>query len=480
MEKKYMKIDLHVHTPASCDYNGKGDDCEFLKILQCAKEKNLNAIAVTDHNTLAGFERFCQIKQDLESKLSVFDQFNFEDNPLYLAQKQEIISNLDLFNSITIYLGAEITVNPGIHVIVIGNANDTVFFNSLLEKLGYSDEKRGSDDVITQKDIFQFLNMPELHDRIVFAPHIDSNKGIYNDIKKGTFRSHIFTSDNLNLVSVNSSTTRAKIQDMLKQPEYKRSRPLGFINASDSHSCDDVGAKVSYFLMESCTFENLIYAVRNPDTNVSNLPNPRVIDSVKRILDNRVSLVADPNIKSISECLCACLNEKYGYIILGYDLQCNELNGVKENKAQIEQLFTSATEMLVSRSKTKHIDLKTYKHGSGSFVHIAMINCVGNNIWSVKSDSVVYKASKDHRIKAADILEIEDLAQSNLLDEFKKAEKRQESHFKHIFNELDLLKKPISKSLICQSIALKSITLSLLKQPLYLPVEMLNPKKTNF
>lgn len=50
MEDKFIKIDLHIHTPASHDYKGPRNGNEYLQILREAKSKDLGIIAITDHN----------------------------------------------------------------------------------------------------------------------------------------------------------------------------------------------------------------------------------------------------------------------------------------------------------------------------------------------------------------------------------------------------------------------------------------------
>ena len=61
-----MKFDFHIHTPASkCFALKENQTAEqaYHEILDTALENNLEAIAITDHNTFAGFnELMCQIR----------------------------------------------------------------------------------------------------------------------------------------------------------------------------------------------------------------------------------------------------------------------------------------------------------------------------------------------------------------------------------------------------------------------------------
>jgi len=58
MPDDFVRIDLHIHTPASSsDYKGPKDDGEYLRILRKAKSQKLAVIAITDHNTIEGYKK---------------------------------------------------------------------------------------------------------------------------------------------------------------------------------------------------------------------------------------------------------------------------------------------------------------------------------------------------------------------------------------------------------------------------------------
>ena len=48
---EWLKVDLHVHTPASSDMDDKWKTATAEDLVQIALEKKLDAIAITDHNT---------------------------------------------------------------------------------------------------------------------------------------------------------------------------------------------------------------------------------------------------------------------------------------------------------------------------------------------------------------------------------------------------------------------------------------------
>jgi len=65
MNADFVKIDLHIHTPASKCYKGNKDNSEFLNILRKAKNEELKIIAITDHNSIQGYKKLIELKTAL-------------------------------------------------------------------------------------------------------------------------------------------------------------------------------------------------------------------------------------------------------------------------------------------------------------------------------------------------------------------------------------------------------------------------------
>ena len=51
--RKWYSMDLHLHTPASSDYQQK--NVSYLDILKQAETRGLDIVAFTDHNTVTGY-----------------------------------------------------------------------------------------------------------------------------------------------------------------------------------------------------------------------------------------------------------------------------------------------------------------------------------------------------------------------------------------------------------------------------------------
>ena len=67
---QWYSIDLHLHTPASSDY--QQPEISFLDILHRAEARGLAIISFTDHNTVAGYRRM----QEEIQQLSLLEKLN--------------------------------------------------------------------------------------------------------------------------------------------------------------------------------------------------------------------------------------------------------------------------------------------------------------------------------------------------------------------------------------------------------------------
>ena len=62
-------MDLHIHSAASTNY--QQPEYDLLDMLKKAEEKNLDIIAITDHNTISGFKRMQEEISQFEALLKL-------------------------------------------------------------------------------------------------------------------------------------------------------------------------------------------------------------------------------------------------------------------------------------------------------------------------------------------------------------------------------------------------------------------------
>ncbi len=157
---RWWKFDFHAHTPASDDY-GKGSDQVTFKQrtprewLLGYMRADIDCVAITDHNTGAWVDLVKTALSELESEQPVG------------------------FRPIHVFPGVEISVNGGVHLLVIlGCDKTTSDIDSLLGAAGFSGAK-GSSDVVTTKSFVEVVDAVASADGISIPAHVDEGNGLF-------------------------------------------------------------------------------------------------------------------------------------------------------------------------------------------------------------------------------------------------------------------------------------------------------------
>ena len=106
---KWYTIDLHIHTPASQDYQQPG--VSYLDLLKKAEVSGMDIIAFTDHNTVAGYR---SMKEEIQ-QLELLEQLNrmMPDEKIRLKEYRRLL------NRILVLPGFEFTATFGFHILGI-------------------------------------------------------------------------------------------------------------------------------------------------------------------------------------------------------------------------------------------------------------------------------------------------------------------------------------------------------------------------
>ncbi len=113
---QWRTIDLHLHTPASSDY--QNPEVTFLDLLQRAEARGLDMIAFADHNTIAGYRSMKEEIQRLEFLAS---------SERILPEEQARLKEYQrLTNKILVLPGFEFTATFGFHILAIFPENKPV------------------------------------------------------------------------------------------------------------------------------------------------------------------------------------------------------------------------------------------------------------------------------------------------------------------------------------------------------------------
>src|SRR4051794_17264854 len=165
----WRRIDLHIHTPASTDYQDQS--IRILDILRRAEERGLDIIALTDHNSVRGYADFWREIEDLELL-----EFLGRLQP---PEAERLTEYRRLLQTILVLPGFEFTAQFGFHILAIFPEGTTVrLMEHLLMLLGVQEDRFGSGEVGATTDVLRAYEVLADHGALVIGAHVNSTHGI--------------------------------------------------------------------------------------------------------------------------------------------------------------------------------------------------------------------------------------------------------------------------------------------------------------
>ena len=337
---KSLKCDLHIHTIYSSCYkqNDLSIEENIKLIINKCYDQGISVIAFTDHNSAHAYYKYLEIKKDLENNIKIAQEYNIEESKY--SDKKALLQK---FNYVNVLPGVEFDLNPGIHMVAIFNPKiEEIEINKIIEENGYI-LNDGISEGESKLDVIHFLDKMKAFDTIIFAPHIDSDKGIYKSIADAGFRSRILKHDSLKAVCCLNSDVQGKIKDLINTDNnYKRNFPLAFIQASDAHEVKEVGKTVTYIRAIN-SFEDIKKAFYSPERDISNIDNPNLINLVKSIIESKnyscINSMAEFE-KDFYKHIVAHFNNGYGNILVG--ISCDgSISGIKITKEELTKIVSN-------------------------------------------------------------------------------------------------------------------------------------------
>jgi hypothetical protein len=269
---QWFLMDLHIHTPASADFQEKG--ASYLDILHRAEMRSLDIVAFTDHNTIGGYSAMMAEIEQLA----------------YLArlgrvkpdEKHRLQEYRRLLDKTLLLPGFEFTATFGFHLLGIFSPQTTVReLEHILLSLNIPPQvlDEGTSNVGASTDVLTAYRIINEQGGIVIAAHANSSHGVADRRRDFGGQTRIaYTQDaNLHALEVTDlerrgRSTTARFFDGSK-PEYPRR--MRCIQGSDSHrvSADPknpkknpgVGDRVTEVLLPEPTFEALLEMFRSND-----------------------------------------------------------------------------------------------------------------------------------------------------------------------------------------------------------------------
>jgi len=168
---QWYTMDLHLHTPASIDYQQA--EITFLDLLHRAEARGLDIIAFSDHNTVAGYRRMMEEIEQLE--------FLEKSKRLLPGEQAQLSEYRRLLEKILVLPGFEFTATLGFHIMGIFSPDKPVReIEHLLLSLNIPPEQldRGSDTVGASSDVLTAYRLIAAAGGLVIAAHANSSNGV--------------------------------------------------------------------------------------------------------------------------------------------------------------------------------------------------------------------------------------------------------------------------------------------------------------
>ena len=218
---RFYRSDLHIHTPASLDYEDKKATPQ--EIVEAAISKELEIIAVTDHNSAAW---------------------------------TDMVSEAAASSSLTVIPGVEISTQSG-HVLALFECGTTrEAIEDLLNKVDINRSDFGKEEALSGCSIQEVIEHIERRGAVAIAAHLQGRQGAFKRLT-GQARIKLVGMKTLRGLEF---TTRKSIDD------YSRGKPPSFapkasIQNSDAHSLSQIGERVTYLKMQHPGLAGIRYAL---------------------------------------------------------------------------------------------------------------------------------------------------------------------------------------------------------------------------
>jgi hypothetical protein len=168
---QWYKMDLHLHTPASADWQAPG--ASYLDLLHRAEMQGLDIVAITDHNTVAG----CAALQAEVEQLGLLERLG----RIQPDEQRRLNEYRRIGNKVLVLPGFEFTATLGFHVLAIFSPETSVrSLEHLLLEMHVPADKldEGATEVGASTDVLTTYRLIDEAGGLVIAAHANSNHGV--------------------------------------------------------------------------------------------------------------------------------------------------------------------------------------------------------------------------------------------------------------------------------------------------------------
>ena len=202
----YKRVDLHVHSPASLDYQGDKEISPY-DFVHAFVARGFDLIAITDHNTGEYIDQAVEAAEEITCKVG---------------------------KCVRILPGVELNVELGVHLLAILPNGGSKAISDLLSRLGLSIEKHANPAELITEPIDVVADVVHERKGLLIGAHCNSDHGIVKELKGQTRFKWLRAVDALEINSESEDSKVLKDMHYVKK-ELNVSAPFTF--GSDSHDC---------------------------------------------------------------------------------------------------------------------------------------------------------------------------------------------------------------------------------------------------
>jgi hypothetical protein len=365
---QWYRIDLHLHTPASADY--QQPEISYVNILQRAEMRGIDILAFTDHNTVAGYGAMRREVEQLEF-LASRNHANAQELSL-LAEYHRLL------DKILVLPGFEFTATFGFHVLGIFPPSTSLRrIEHVLLSLRVPHEaiESGLTEVGASADVLTAYRVIREAGGIAIAAHVNAAHGVamWNLDFGGQTRIAYTQDDNLLALEVTDLTKRGRHTTSHffdgSKPEYPR--PMRCIQGSDAHRLDSqldrngkvisfgVGERATEARLRDRTYAGLVEMLQSDDFSTTRAYVPsaaprdaiaaaRVEGNSQRQAFHETPAQAGVLRKDVLADICAFANSGGGTLYLGVSADSRSYPVGVDNPQALAEQITRAASVLIS------------------------------------------------------------------------------------------------------------------------------------
>lgn len=406
-QRQWRRIDLHLHTPASIDF--QESSVTYLDVLQTAEARGLDVIAFTDHNSVAGYAHMLREIDQLEL-LEKLKRIQAEE-------RQRLEEYRRLRKKIVVLPGFEFTATFGFHIIgVFSEDTSAREIEHILLNLNVPSEKLdlGATDCGATADVLTAYRLIDEAGGLVIAAHVNSSNGVaMRGLGFGGQTKIAYTQDqHLHVLEVTDldSTRRGSTATFFNgsKPEYPRR--MHCIQGSDSHRLTrdqknpknlGIGERVTEVQLAANSFEALRDVFLGNDFTLTRQYSPKhePIDVIRAAREEGPNIVQafhegysqrGGKLRAILADVCAFANTNGGTIYIGIpDDLAKPAQGVGNPNQMIQSL-----EKAIESSITPSVEVSFATHPSGK-IKVVQINVPrGMDVPYAIEDNKIYVRSE--------------------------------------------------------------------------------------